>query len=141
MATKLSGVPLAEGSETVMMEFFDNETSSIATDDRMFTISDLLFYSHYQFELTAVYEGDGSTATRVNVTMTAEGSEFKFLIYCYLTYIDRYFFFHYTPFAPSIQHFSACISIILLKIIIIVAMFGSHNISYRSNIIYHTHSA
>ena len=51
-ATKLSGVPLAEGSETEMMDFFDNETSSFG-DGRTFTVTDLLFYSHYQFELVA----------------------------------------------------------------------------------------
>ena len=74
-ATKLSGVPLAEGSETEMMDFFDNETSSFG-DGRTFTVTDLLFYSHYQFELVAVYGDDSSAAARINVTMTAEGSEF-----------------------------------------------------------------
>ena len=83
-ATKLSGVPLAEGSETEMMDFFDNETSSFG-NGRTFTITDLLFYSHYQFELVAVYGDDSSTAARINVTMTAEGSEFVCtIIYMYV---------------------------------------------------------
>ena len=76
-ATKLSGVPLVE---TEMMEFFDNETISFATNGRIFTVTDLLFDSHYQFELVAVYGGDSSTAARVNVTMTAEGSELMFTV-------------------------------------------------------------
>ena len=75
MVTKLSGMPLAEGSETEMMEFFDNETMSFATNGRMFTVTDLLFDSHYQFELVAVYGGDSSTAARVNVMISAEGSK------------------------------------------------------------------
>ena len=76
-ATKLSGVPLVE---TEMMEFFDNETISFATNGRMFTVTDLLFDSHYQFKLVAVYGGDSSTAARVNVTMTAEGSELMYIL-------------------------------------------------------------
>ena len=75
-ATKLSGVSLVQGNEATMVEFFDNETSSVAADSRMYTVTDLLFYSHYQFVLTAVYGDDSSTATSVNVTMTTEGSEF-----------------------------------------------------------------
>ena len=79
-ATKLSGAPLVE---TEMMKFFDNETISFATDGRMFTVTDLLFDSHYQFELVAVYGDDSSAAARVTVMMTAEGSEF--IVYLILT--------------------------------------------------------
>ena len=86
--TKLSGTPLVE---TKSKKFLDNETISFATNGRTFTISDLLFDSHYQFELVAVYEGgiggsgiSTATIARVNVTMTAEGSEL--IVYLILTH-------------------------------------------------------
>ena len=75
-ATKLSGMPLAEGDGVTMIEIMDNQADVFDDDSRSYSISDLLFYSHYQFELIAVYGDDNSTSTSVNVTMTAEGSEF-----------------------------------------------------------------
>ena len=77
-AMKLSGVALARDDATTMVAFFDNETESFGSggDLRLYTISDLLFYSQYQFELSAVYGSDNSTAEKVNVSMTAQGSEF-----------------------------------------------------------------
>ena len=87
-ATKLSGAPLVE---TESIKFIDNETLSFATNGRTFTISDLLFDSHYQFELVAVYEGgiggsgiSTAAIARVNATMLAEGS--KFVVYLILTH-------------------------------------------------------
>lgn len=80
-ATKLSGVPLADEERTTVMEFFANETSSSNTSDHLYSLDDLMFYSHYQFMLVAVYGDDNSTAVSANVSMTAEGGEMTYMVY------------------------------------------------------------
>ena len=57
-------------------QIMDSQADVFANDSRSYVVSGLLFYSHYRFEVIAVYGDDNSTATSVNVTMTAEGSEF-----------------------------------------------------------------
>ena len=52
-ATKLSGVPLADEERTTMMEF--ETSSSVGGSDHLYSLNGLVFYSHYQFMLVAVY--------------------------------------------------------------------------------------
>ena len=78
VATKLAGVPLSEESRTTVVEFLDNETVSSGGVDRLYVLSGLLFYSHYQFMLVAVYGAGNSTVVSANASMTAEGGEFQF---------------------------------------------------------------
>ena len=84
MATKLAGVPLSEEDRTMVVEFFDNETVSFDDVNRSYVLSSLLFYSHYQFMLVAVYGVENSTAVSANASMTAEGGKLHYhkLIVC-----------------------------------------------------------
>ena len=75
VATKLAGVPLSEEDRTTVVDFSDNETVSSGDVDRLYVVSSLLFYSHYQFMLVAVYGVENSTVVSANVSMTAEGGK------------------------------------------------------------------
>ena len=67
-------MPLSEDDQVMIEDFFANETDSSGGDDRMYVVGDLLFFSSYQFELTALYDEDSSAVSSAMAT-TLEGSE------------------------------------------------------------------
>ena len=87
--TKRTGVALTVAESTATLQFFDNETISVGDEGRSYALTNLLFYSDYQFDLVAVYGGnDSSVAT--DTTTTAEGGKRikKFAVfYCSCIYL------------------------------------------------------
>ena len=58
-----------------MTSFMDNEIPSSGAA-RLYTIPNLRYYSMYQFDLTAIYGSDSSTAESTVTNITAEVSKF-----------------------------------------------------------------
>ncbi|XP_064396510.1 phosphatidylinositol phosphatase PTPRQ-like isoform X2 [Halichondria panicea] len=71
VATKLSGTPLTENTETLTLTLADL-TSGIGFDSS-YTLSNLQFYSNYSISLAAVYSGETSTAI-VREATTIQGA-------------------------------------------------------------------
>ncbi len=76
VATKLSGTPLTENTETLTLTLADL-TSGIGFDSS-YTLSNLQFYSNYSISLAAVYSGETSTAI-VREATTIQGGKIQTL--------------------------------------------------------------
>ena len=75
------------------LQFFDNDTTSMGDEGRSFALTNLLFYSDYQFDLVAVY-GENDSSIAMDTATTAEGGEQikKFTaFYCSYILVGIYF--------------------------------------------------